>query len=169
MEIHLYSEHLTFSAAHFCAHGDWRERLHGHNYQVSVKLGGTVLQPDGYLVDFSVMKTHIKNLCQEFKEYLLVPTQSDHLKVSRQGDQCEIQTQSGFFSVPWSDCRFLPVGVTTVEQMSQYFWHLLHQKMEADPASDPKIRGLSWMEVNLAEKPGQSAAFKKLFESPPDT
>lgn len=51
---------LTSSAA---AVQGGRERLHGHNYQVSVWLRG-VVGDDGYVVDFGELKKVIRALCK---------------------------------------------------------------------------------------------------------
>ena len=49
-EIYVSRESFKFNAAHFIAYRGFRERLHGHNYRVSVRLRGPV-GPDGYVVD----------------------------------------------------------------------------------------------------------------------
>eukprot|EP00930_Biecheleria_cincta_P064808 TRINITY_DN5047_c0_g1_i1.p1 TRINITY_DN5047_c0_g1~~TRINITY_DN5047_c0_g1_i1.p1 ORF type:complete len:297 (-),score=56.80 TRINITY_DN5047_c0_g1_i1:23-913(-) len=40
---------IQFSAAHFVAFRGFRERLHGHNYSVSIRLGSEQLGADGYV------------------------------------------------------------------------------------------------------------------------
>ena len=40
-EVFVGKEDFKFSAAHFVAYDGFRERLHGHNYQVAVRLKGT--------------------------------------------------------------------------------------------------------------------------------
>jgi 6-pyruvoyl-tetrahydropterin synthase len=39
-EVFVGKEDFKFSAAHFVAFDGFRERLHGHNYQVAVRLKG---------------------------------------------------------------------------------------------------------------------------------
>jgi 6-pyruvoyl tetrahydropterin synthase len=39
-EVFVGKEDFKFSAAHFVAFNGFRERLHGHNYQVAVRLKG---------------------------------------------------------------------------------------------------------------------------------
>jgi 6-pyruvoyl-tetrahydropterin synthase len=55
-------EDFKFSAAHFCAHGGGRERLHGHNYSVAVALAGAA-GDDGLVVDFSEVKAAVRAMC----------------------------------------------------------------------------------------------------------
>eukprot|EP00921_Rhytidocystis_pertsovi_P015092 GHVQ01024142.1.p1 GENE.GHVQ01024142.1~~GHVQ01024142.1.p1 ORF type:complete len:1056 (-),score=267.94 GHVQ01024142.1:1-3168(-) len=61
--VHVSSPELKFNCAHFVAFKGFRERLHGHNYTVAMKIGGQIGQ-DGYVMDFGDMKTTIKRVCQ---------------------------------------------------------------------------------------------------------
>ena len=47
--VHVTKDYLKFSAAHFIAYPGFRERLHGHNYRVSVAIHGP-LGRQGYVV-----------------------------------------------------------------------------------------------------------------------
>lgn len=58
----------------------FREKLHGHNYQVGVTITG-VVGPTGYVVDFGDIKRISRVLCKELSESFLVPMKSDALKV----------------------------------------------------------------------------------------
>jgi 6-pyruvoyltetrahydropterin/6-carboxytetrahydropterin synthase len=42
---------LKFNCAHFIAFLGFRERLHGHNYTMSVRVSGEI-GDDGYVIDF---------------------------------------------------------------------------------------------------------------------
>jgi 6-pyruvoyltetrahydropterin/6-carboxytetrahydropterin synthase len=54
-----------FSAAHFLAdyHGKC-ENLHGHNYQVYAHFRGTELDSGGMLLDFSIAKKALRQVCE---------------------------------------------------------------------------------------------------------
>ena len=41
-EVYVDKEDFKFHAAHFMAYDGYRERLHGHNYQVGVRMKGEV-------------------------------------------------------------------------------------------------------------------------------
>src|SRR5439155_807712 len=60
-------DYLKFAAAHFIAYPGFREPLHGHNYQVSVRVEAD-LGPDGYVLDFGLVKRVAKALCEELDE-----------------------------------------------------------------------------------------------------
>ena len=50
---------FKFNAAHFVAFPGFRERLHGHNYAVAVRLRGAVSDVDGYVLDFGDIKARV--------------------------------------------------------------------------------------------------------------
>ena len=52
-----------FAAAHYLRnyHGKC-ENPHGHNYRVRVYVSGTQLDEGGMLIDFSILKGHLKNV-----------------------------------------------------------------------------------------------------------
>lgn len=53
-----------FAAAHFLKdyHGKC-ENLHGHNYKVYVHVRGEVLDNGGMLMDFSILKKNLREIC----------------------------------------------------------------------------------------------------------
>ncbi|OEH79836.1 6-pyruvoyl tetrahydrobiopterin synthase [Cyclospora cayetanensis] len=53
----------SFCCAHFVAYKGYRERLHGHNYQVSARLLGP-LGVDGYVLDFTELKRAVREVCK---------------------------------------------------------------------------------------------------------
>ncbi|GAB1454855.1 MAG: 6-carboxytetrahydropterin synthase QueD [Spirochaetia bacterium] len=55
-----------FSAAHFLTqyHGKC-ERLHGHNYRVRAFASGKDLDAAGMLLDFGVLKGHLREVCEK--------------------------------------------------------------------------------------------------------
>ena len=60
---------FKFSSSHFVAFQGFRERLHGHNYTVKVRLeGGNGLNADGYVLDFGDVKKAVKDACKAFNE-----------------------------------------------------------------------------------------------------
>src|SRR5512144_1468220 len=87
-------DYLKFAAAHFIAYPGFREPLHGHNYQVSVKVEAD-LGPDGYVLDFGLVKRIAKALCEELDERVLVPERSECLRVARLPDGVEVTTETG--------------------------------------------------------------------------
>src|SRR3989442_13074896 len=103
-------DYLKFAAAHFIAYPGFREPLHGHNYQVSVRIEAD-LGPDGYVLDFGLVKRVAKALCEELDERVLVPEASDCLVVARLADAVGVATESGGpFRVPTAGGRLRPIA-----------------------------------------------------------
>ena len=57
-EVVIEKDELKFCAAHFIAYDGFREKLHGHNYYLSIRMTGqrVDLRQDGYFVDFGRVK-----------------------------------------------------------------------------------------------------------------
>lgn len=82
--VHVSHDSFKFSCAHFVASRNFRERLHGHNYTVEVKLivnSEFQLNHDGYVIDFGEVKKAVRECCKELNEYLIVPEKSDVLDI----------------------------------------------------------------------------------------
>src|SRR6058998_1851291 len=62
-------DYLKFAAAHFIAYPGFREPLHGHNYQVSVRVEAD-LGPDGYVLDVRLLPI-AHSSAEELAAYLL--------------------------------------------------------------------------------------------------
>jgi len=146
-------DYLKFAAAHFIAYPGFREPLHGHNYQVSVRVEAD-LGPDGYVLDFGVVKRAAHALCEELDERVLVPTESDCLRVASGADAVEVTTETGDrFRFPTRDVRLLPIVHTSAEEIAAYLLTRLRDALRAEAGG----RGLVGLEVGVGEAPGQVA------------
>lgn len=154
-EIYVCKETFKFNAAHFIAYPGFRERLHGHNYRVSVRIEGPVGR-DGYVVDFGDIKRATRDLCKGLNERLMVPMKSDVLDIRVENAQvhmtCEDRTT---FSFPEDDCAFLPIVHSSAEELAEY---LGGQLLAALPLLVD--RGITVLEVGVAEAPGQEARYR---------
>src|ERR1700756_54488 len=102
-QVHVFKDYLKFAAAHFIAYRGFREPLHGHNYQVSVRVAGD-LGRDGYVLDFGLVKKAVKRICERLDERVLLPAESDCLEISRGGGNVAVRYEDGSaFSFPESD------------------------------------------------------------------
>jgi 6-pyruvoyltetrahydropterin/6-carboxytetrahydropterin synthase len=57
----------TFSAAHAILISGWREPLHGHDWHVTITIGGPSLDGDGLLVDFHEVQAHLDAIITPFR------------------------------------------------------------------------------------------------------
>lgn len=146
-------EYLKFAAAHFMAYPGFRERLHGHNYQVSVRVEAA-LGPDGYVLDFGLVKRVAKALCDELDERFVVPADSDCLRVTIDAGSVEVVTEEGDrFVAPLADCAILPIVHSSAEELAGYLLGRLRDLLRNEAGS----RGLAAIEVGVGEAPGQVA------------
>jgi len=155
-QVHVFKDYLKFSAAHFIAYPGFREPLHGHNYQVSVRVEGD-LGRDGYVLDFGLVKKAAKRICERLDEKVLLPAESDCLAISRSGDNVTVRYEDGAtFSCPEGDVLMLPIAHSSAEELARYVLTCL-----ATELPDLKRRGVRSVEVGVAEAPGQVAYFRE--------
>jgi 6-pyruvoyltetrahydropterin/6-carboxytetrahydropterin synthase len=146
-------DYLKFAAAHFIAHPGFREPLHGHNYQVSVRVEAE-LGTDGYVLDFGLVKRVAKALCEELDERVLVPADSDCLTVAVDDARVEMTTAEGDrFAFPRCDCAVLPIVHSSAEELAAY----LLERLRSALAREAGGRVIAALEVGVAEAPGQVA------------
>ena len=146
-------DYLKFAAAHFIAYPGFREPLHGHNYQVSVRVEAD-LGADGYVLDFGLVKRVAKALCEELDERVIVPERSDCLTIAVDAGRIEVTTAEGDrFQFPRADCAVLPIVHSSAEELAAYLLGRLRTVL----ATEAGGRGLVALEVGVAEAPGQIA------------
>lgn len=154
-QVFVSKDYFKFNAAHFMAYPGFRERLHGHNYRVSVRIEGQ-LGTDGYVVDFGDIKKAAKRICEEMDERLIVPINSDVLDIEQADGQLRIVTEDGArFSIPESDCVLLPIAHSSAEELAAYICGRLVSEIGI-----LESRKATWIEVTVAESPLQEARYR---------
>lgn len=153
-------EYLKFNAAHFIAFPGFRERLHGHNYHVTVRLEGE-LGPDGYVLDFGVVKRATRRVCDALDERTILPAASDCLRIAERADSVEATYEDGArFVFPKSDVILLPIVHSSAEELARYVTGRVRVELLAEGA-----RPWSRLEVTVSESPGQSATFAESWDA----
>ena len=154
--IHVAKENLKFSAAHFIAYSGFREPLHGHNYQVAVRVEGR-LSPTGYVLDFGVVKRLTKEIVDRLDERTLVPAQSDCLQIEPlDNGQLRISYGTEEFRLPASDVCLLPIVHSSAEELARFIWMELCDALTARHA----LAEIMSIEISVAEGPGQAAIYR---------
>ncbi len=154
-EVFVSKDYFKFNAAHFIAYPGFRERLHGHNYRVAVRLRGD-LGPEGYVVDFGDIKRATRAVCALMDERVLIPMNSKSLEIRVESGQVELTCEDGSrFSFPEADCVLLPIAHSSAEELAAYIAAGLRESMDVLPA-----RPLLCLEVTVAEAPNQEARFR---------
>ena len=85
---------FKFNSAHFIAHGDWREELHGHNYKVSLEINSfnvdesteTIIKEE----ELSIITTKI---CNSLKHKLLLGKKNDNCIFEEIGDTIKLTSK----------------------------------------------------------------------------
>jgi 6-pyruvoyl-tetrahydropterin synthase len=154
--IHVAKENLKFSAAHFIAYPGFREPLHGHNYQVGIKVEGR-LASTGYVLDFGLIKKLTRQIVERLDEHTIIPSQSDCLEIRQQDGQVTVAYENDRFVFPASDVALLPIMHSSAEELARFIWTELHCELTRRDA----LGDVSAMEVSVAEGPGQAAIYRQ--------
>ncbi|HYB90641.1 MAG TPA: 6-carboxytetrahydropterin synthase [Candidatus Binataceae bacterium] len=155
--IHVAKENFKFSAAHFIAYRGFREPLHGHNYQVDVRIEGA-LAPSGYVIDFGLIKKLAREIVDRLDQRTIIPAQSDCLTIEQlAGDRVRVVYERDEFVFPARDVFLAPIAHSSAEEFARYIWNELSAALGARDA----LGGLTAMEITVAEGPGQSAIFRR--------
>jgi dihydroneopterin triphosphate aldolase (PTPS-III) / 6-pyruvoyltetrahydropterin synthase len=154
--IHVAKENLKFSAAHFIAYPGFREPLHGHNYQVGIKVEGR-LAANGYVLDFGLIKKLTRQIVERLDEHTIIPAQSDCLEIRQQDGQVNVVYEGDRFVFPAADVALLPIMHSSAEELARFIWTELYGELTRREA----LGNVSAMEVSVAEGPGQAAIYRQ--------
>lgn len=157
--IEVAKDYFNFASAHFLifANGQ-REPLHGHNYQVSVKLEGE-LDRAGVVLDFIRFKPVVKRICDSLDHRTMIQSNSPNLDVRRRAKEIELRYKSQKIILPKSDVILLPLANTSTELLAEYVAKLIRRQVKAQ-FHGAKIRAL---EVGVEEARGQRGIFRGEF------
>lgn len=129
-EVFVSKADFKFNCAHFIIFNGFRERLHGHNYRLSVRVVGSPhLGDDGYLIDFGDIKKATRKICKDINEFFICPMKSPNITITEimQKDTgvpqlCLNCDDGAQFIFPKSDCAELPIMHSSAEELSHFFW-----------------------------------------------
>ena len=137
-----------FYAAHLAVYDGDVEPLHGHTFQVSLRLSG---QPDasGMLVEFGEVRAAVRDAVAPLRRRTLVPGQAPQLHIAPENGGLSITAGRKRYLLPAEDVTVLPLANTTLEAIAG---HLLDQVL-------PTLQkaGLVAAELEVAEFPGTAA------------
>ena len=148
--LRLSKSDFKFSAAHFTLFGPRdAEPLHGHNYRVGVEVAGGELDEMGLLVETSILKRRIRELCAELDDRVLLPERSPHLAIETADGAVDCRFADRAYRFPEREVLLLPAVNVTMELLARLFW----KKLADDLASRP----ITHLAVEIEETDGQSA------------
>ncbi|MGH8013338.1 MAG: 6-pyruvoyl trahydropterin synthase family protein [Candidatus Binataceae bacterium] len=158
--INVAKENLKFSAAHFIAYPGFREPLHGHNYQVGVRVEGR-LAGTGYVLDFGLIKRLTREIVAQLDERTIIPRDSDCLTIEERDGQLQLTYDRERFSFPRGDVALLPIVHSSAEELARYIWGELCGALRKLSA----LADVEAIEVSVAEAPGQAAIYRETIAS----
>jgi len=157
--IEVAKDYFNFASAHFLIFAnDKREPLHGHNYQVSVKMEGE-LDRAGVVLDFITFKPLVKRICDSLDHRTMIQSNSPNLAVHRRAKEIEVRYKAQKIILPKSDVILLPLANTSTELLAEHVAKLIRRQVKAR-FHGAKIRA---MEVGVEEARGQRGIFRGEF------
>lgn len=151
--IKIAKEYLKFSAAHFTVFSATdRERLHGHNFQVTAEIQA-VIDDNGLCFDYAVFKQLLDQCCRELDEYVLLAAHSPHLTITEEGNNYRVEFNGETLQFLQADTLLLPIKNTSVEELSGY---VLERLIGLEPQfAQYDIRRI---QLAVSSGPGQSGS-----------
>ena len=150
--VRLEKEYHVFSAAHFITfNGNVCERLHGHNYRVTVEVPGS-LDENQYVIDFIALRDELKQIVDQLDHHVLLPTQHPMIRVEVGPTEVKATFEDRRWIFPLEDCVLLPVANTTAELLARFIGLQLLDALEKRTSNRPRV-----LEVAVDENCGQWA------------
>lgn len=156
--IRLAKENMKFSAAHFTVFSATeRERLHGHNFRVEADIEARMLG-NGMCFDYGIYKDRVVALCRELNEWMILPTESPHLRIEEDGEHVFALFDGQRIPFLRADVLLLPIANATLEEFAAWFLARLGEDREA-----LRAHSIDAIEVRVFSGPGQSAGRRATF------
>lgn len=157
--IEVAKDYFNFASAHFLIFADGnRESLHGHNYQVSVRMEGE-LDHAGVVLDFITFKPLIKRICDSLDHRTLIQTQSPLIKVREHAQEVELRYKRQKIILPRHDVILLPLANTSTELLAEHIAGQIRRQVRRR-FHRSKIR---FMEIGVEEARGQRGFYRGEF------
>lgn len=147
---------LRFGAAHFITMAGKCERLHGHNYAVSVVLEGP-LGADSYVFDFVALKEIVRRISDALDHRFLLPLHNDKLVTRESEGHWEIRFDERRYVFPARDVLPLPLDNITAERLAEYIWGQVAGELRARGPEGAEDLSRFTLSVGVEEAPGQTA------------
>ncbi len=166
--IDIYKEYFKFSAAHFLIFPNGEaERLHGHNYRVTVEIESDLTE-HGLVLDFKLVKPVVRELCDELDERFLVPGEHPVLTHRElRPDELpegspptvEVRYLDKRYLIPSEDVLVMPINNSSSENLAAWLGRELRKRIAQ------RFDGLEVgrLRLSVEETSGQSGVY--VYES----
>ena len=146
-----------FNAAHMTVFPDGtKERLHGHNFAVTVAIDLLDVSLER-LLDLGVVKVALEEQCRAWNETFLLAERCPFFRiVSRERGELTFTLCGKRYRVPEDEVILLPVDNVIVETLAEEFCRALVRRLGS--ALEPRVAEA--VEVEITESPGQGARYR---------
>jgi 6-pyruvoyltetrahydropterin/6-carboxytetrahydropterin synthase len=148
-------EQYKLSCAHMTVFPDGtKERLHGHNYQVSIAIEVDDVS-FAAMVPFAPIKAALGELCAAWKERTLIAARNPHYQqLVDDGRELEFRLCGERYVLPRHDVLLLPIDNIAVEPLAEHVAEILVERLRG-VLSGAHVTGL---EATISESPGQGSS-----------
>ncbi len=151
-KIKIEKDRIKFSVAHFTIFSPTEaERLHGHNYYLTIQIETKNCDDLGFAVDMKPLKDIAYELSQELDEFVLLPGENPFLKIDKTKTQINCTWNNKNYSFPLEDVKVLPLTNITCENLAYWFWSNMKPKLPAV---------VEWLSVSVKETHGQESVYE---------
>lgn len=148
MKVEVGRGEFGFSAAHAGVHDGELEPLHGHTYQVTLRLVG-ILDDDGMLIDFGEIKAALREAIAPLRRRTMIPGHTPEVVITSEKDTLSIVVGRKRYVLPAEDVVILPLVNTTTETIADYLLERILPYLHG--------YGLTTAELEVSEAPDTSA------------
>ena len=158
--IDLFRNDMKFSVAHFTIFSSTlRERIHGHNYYLRVRLKASVGEI-GLAFDYRDIRKILIEKCKYLNESFLLPVESKYLSVEENysEDSIKITFNNKSMILLKEDVTLLPLSNISSEALSS--WFLSELLLNEDMVKENEISMIETM-ISTTQGHSSSATWRK--------
>ena len=152
LEIDGWKANIRFSSSHILPGHAKCGYLHGHTYAIHSWICGEKNEK-GYIVDFSVLKSTLKEIADNLDHRVLIPEKNDYVSVTK--NEIRISTGKKNYVFPREDCILLPIQSVTAENLAEYILKELLKKINLS-------KNINKIDIGIDEGFGQVAHAEKI-------
>ena len=165
---------LRFSSAHMIPGHESCGYIHGHSYFVDIEIEGERSGEFDFVVDFADVKKYTRAICDELDHRLLIPVYNNLIEFKdfdknkdsifklKKQKTVYFKINGNGYSLPSTDCVFLPLPYSSAEELSKFFAETLAKKLSETHD------GLEYISVCVNEGIGQGAQYRVKFDESSD-
>ena len=119
-------------------------------------LDGAIDEDGWYVLDFSLVKRLMRQLCDEIDHKVLLPLENPKLGIVTRDQTVSVDYEGALrYVFPARDCALLPIPNTTVEMLARHLATRFLTELGADT-----VAHLTAIEMEVEESFGQSATYR---------